>query len=502
MNTIVKRSAVLLISVLFSGSLCDAGTHDQRMYVPSAIAKVGGLSASFNPPDPSFDLKMSSGSVQQASPRAVLHFSAKGQARFLFTYAPDGKLVSQVVQSLKSGVWHDSLRTTWTYAANGGKAIEYSEEWLQGAFRPLSRWSTQRDSAGNVTSTLTERGWPLARESRILYGYGANGRYRTALQQDYSNGWIDDVRWSYTLDGEGREVEELLEQWKGGVWDTTQYATMTYTPGTLLKSEYTTRSKSQGVWHGTGYGIMLTDAAGSLHFSEQSYWHDGVLAAVERTTCTFDNAGRVESSLYETLEQGSIVPFRLWSFAYDVRGDLTEELVEGLTSGTWSNLSRQSSTFDAVGNILTCNCELWNGNGWSLYAGTGSTTGGSMYVSDDAGNGVSFSSFARLTFSYEPGVTGVGGNGTDEPNTYELLQNFPNPFNAGTVIHYTLPTPQFAMLQVFDLLGREVAMLVNEPKPAGEHTVRFDAGVRASGMYIYRLTAGPYVLSNKMLLIR
>ncbi len=88
------------------------------------------------------------------------------------------------------------------------------------------------------------------------------------------------------------------------------------------------------------------------------------------------------------------------------------------------------------------------------------------------------------------------------PSAFQLSQNYPNPFNPATAIHYQLPTRDLVSLKVFDLLGKEVATLVNEVKPAGEYTVLFDASRFASGVYLYRLASGGSGLTRKMLLIR
>ena len=77
------------------------------------------------------------------------------------------------------------------------------------------------------------------------------------------------------------------------------------------------------------------------------------------------------------------------------------------------------------------------------------------------------------------------------PQQYELLQNYPNPFNPMTVIQYGLPSPSHVLLEVFDLLGRKVATLVNENQREGFRTNEFDGTGIASGIYIYRFTAVP-----------
>lgn len=103
----------------------------------------------------------------------------------------------------------------------------------------------------------------------------------------------------------------------------------------------------------------------------------------------------------------------------------------------------------------------------------------------------------------EPGLLDVSEPSvSSRPNTFELAQNFPNPFNPTTIINYTLATASTVRLKVFDILGREVATLVNERKPAGNYTVRFNGANLASGVYFYRLETETFTATKKMMLIK
>jgi hypothetical protein len=85
---------------------------------------------------------------------------------------------------------------------------------------------------------------------------------------------------------------------------------------------------------------------------------------------------------------------------------------------------------------------------------------------------------------------------------FKLSQNYPNPFNPTTIISYQLPVSSQITLKVYDVLGREVATLVNERKAAGSYEATFDAGKLASGVYLYKLQAGEFVSTKKMLLVK
>jgi hypothetical protein len=95
---------------------------------------------------------------------------------------------------------------------------------------------------------------------------------------------------------------------------------------------------------------------------------------------------------------------------------------------------------------------------------------------------------------------------------YQLSQNYPNPFNPSTTIQYQIPEISFVTLKVYDVLGNEIATLVNEEKPAGNYEVEFSAkggsasGGNAwnlpSGIYFYRLQTGTFAETKKMALIK
>lgn len=88
------------------------------------------------------------------------------------------------------------------------------------------------------------------------------------------------------------------------------------------------------------------------------------------------------------------------------------------------------------------------------------------------------------------------------PSEYKLDQNYPNPFNPSTKIAYSIPQNSFVTLKVFDVLGKEVATLVNETKNAGNYEATFDASKLTSGMYIYELKTNNFVQNKKMMLVK
>jgi hypothetical protein len=85
---------------------------------------------------------------------------------------------------------------------------------------------------------------------------------------------------------------------------------------------------------------------------------------------------------------------------------------------------------------------------------------------------------------------------------FELEQNYPNPFNPVTSIQYAVSSRQFVTLKVYDILGNEIATLVNEEKQPGIYEVEFDATDFTSGIYFYQLKAGNYLETRKMVMLK
>jgi hypothetical protein len=91
---------------------------------------------------------------------------------------------------------------------------------------------------------------------------------------------------------------------------------------------------------------------------------------------------------------------------------------------------------------------------------------------------------------------------TTVPLTYKMYQNYPNPFNPTTTIKFDLPKTSNVKIEIFDLLGRRVESLVNMNASAGTYVAMWNATNFASGIYFYRITAGDFVATKKMLLIK
>lgn len=100
------------------------------------------------------------------------------------------------------------------------------------------------------------------------------------------------------------------------------------------------------------------------------------------------------------------------------------------------------------------------------------------------------------------GTVSVQNISSEVPSAYSLKQNYPNPFNPTTNIRYALPKNGMVKLVVFDALGREVETLVNESQQAGTYEAKFNGAALTSGVYFYKLSAGDFTDTKRMLIIK
>lgn len=122
-----------------------------------------------------------------------------------------------------------------------------------------------------------------------------------------------------------------------------------------------------------------------------------------------------------------------------------------------------------------------------------------MYYNQGNNSKSIYTSSATATFQFIPTSVETDDTGLMK---FALRQNFPNPFNPSTKIYYSTPKVANVKLTVYDLLGNELAVLVNEEKIPGDYTVNFNAGTNPSGIYMYKLECGNLTQVRKMILLK
>lgn len=185
----------------------------------------------------------------------------------------------------------------------------------------------------------------------------------------------------------------------------------------------------------------------------------------------------------------------------------------------WSTYNRANSdlpsnyvnaiVFDSIGNIWVGTdggLAKFDGNNWTVFRSSNSDLLHNSVIS------LAFDNLDNLWIGTRNGISVYKEGGVilsvEEKNeeqistNYTLSQNYPNPFNPSTTIEYSIPKRSHITIKVYDLLGREVATLINEEKPAGNYSITFDASNLSSGVYFYKLTAGTFNQTKKLILVK
>ncbi len=162
------------------------------------------------------------------------------------------------------------------------------------------------------------------------------------------------------------------------------------------------------------------------------------------------------------------------------------------------------------GNETVAGTVAWyESPGWTKHSVDDSLAGASGLTVNDV-NGDSMPDIVvcaetdgQVVLYTSPLVSGVSEDITSKiPNTITLLQNYPNPFNPTTTIHFALPKSSLVTLRIYNLLGQKIETLINEQKPAGEYKVNWAPANLPSGIYLYRLQAGEFDESRKLMLLK
>ena len=211
------------------------------------------------------------------------------------------------------------------------------------------------------------------------------------------------------------------------------------------------------------------------------------------------------------------------SFAVSPNGAGGMNLFAGTSGGVFLSTNSGTSWSAASTGLPSYSVYALATSGTNLFAGT---SGGGVFLSTN--NGTSWSAVStgltktnvqslavsgtNLFAGTEGGgvwrrplsemITSVEQPSTDLPTHFSLGQNYPNPFNPTTTIWFSLPSKSFASLQVFDALGREVSVLLSEDLSAGTYSRRWNAEGFASGVYFYRLQAGSFTQTKKLIFLR
>ncbi len=183
------------------------------------------------------------------------------------------------------------------------------------------------------------------------------------------------------------------------------------------------------------------------------------------------------------------------------------ELVSFSGTRGGSNVKLEWSTATEINNFgyvieKSNGKEAWHSLGFIKGNGTSTSRKVYSFTDNTPRNGINYYQLKQTdvngTFNYS-NIIEVNFNGIIK---FNLLQNFPNPFNPSTVIRFEIPTASHVNIKVYNIIGKEVAELLNDKLEGGNHEIVFNANNLPSGLYIYKIAAGNFISSKKMMLVK
>ncbi|RJP67687.1 MAG: T9SS C-terminal target domain-containing protein [Ignavibacteriales bacterium] len=360
--------------------------------------------------------------------------------RVEFFYNTFGKLSSHLHSYWDGNKWLFYSRENITYDPEGKLLTSIYESFIDNIWKP---------------------------ETRQSYSYDHLGRQAGYIIENYiGDEWKNSLRNKSSYDSLGNVVESISENWIDTSWIYSLKISTSYLENGL-RASYLSEVWFDNKWNTDIEGVFEYDAQGNLIRTTVRQWNGTEWLNSVRGIITYENNNR------------------------------TEQLAQLWDSTQWINSDRMVFSYDENDCRKNGKYEIWNNERWLPAIGPIV-----FEVTDEFRIGFITN---EINFYYSS-TTGV----EDEENlltTFKLYQNYPNPFNPTTKIKYSVPSnvnhqTSNISLKVYDALGRKVATLVNEEKPAGEYEVQFDGSGLTSGIYFYQLKAGDYVETKKLILIK
>ena len=462
----------------------------------------------------------------------VFVHASTGEQRIIYSYNSAGTITETFTQKLNGINWDNYLRISNIFDSNGNLLIYSQEIWLNDQWIILLKSTITYDLNGLAVQRLIQQNNAnnqLTNSSLTTYTYDNNYIVSVIVQIWQNENWVNNLRASYINDSQGNHIIDTEERWLNSAWENYQRFSSTYDGNfNLLTSlieiwndqwensyrETNTYDGNNNVltslnekwdinfnnWVGEFRNTMSYDASNNILQQTYEVYSFTEWTFTNRYTYSYDANENLLSNFYEAWLNEQWQAYGLYSYIYDSHNNLLTSMYQLWNNGQWENISKQSYEYDSFDNLITGYYYTWLNSSWT-------PSDGSLIFHDSSNR--YFAGYGyEITVTYKNLISSV----TNENETqikYSLSQNYPNPFNPSTTIKYTFPNVNLRVtkgsrvqLKVYDVLGMEVATLVNEEKPAGSYEVNFNASQLSSGVYLYKLQAGSFRQTKKMILIK
>jgi carboxypeptidase T len=255
------------------------------------------------------------------------------------------------------------------------------------------------------------------------------------------------------------------------------------------------------IFVGTGYTVLADSAENGI-----SNWPTMTNWAVVTNKYLSPTHSFKGSCISSTVSQMVSIPVNVSSYPAVYLSFYQKYALEsGYDYGFVDVSSNNGTTWQRIATFNGIDSSTWKFQSFNISSNVGGSTNMLVRFRDSTDASLNYDGWyvdnIRITgYQVSPPV-GVNTS-TEEGLSYDLMQNYPNPFNPNTKINFTIPKQNFVKLNVYDISGKLVSILVNESKDAGKYEVIFNGENLSSGIYFYKIEAGDFIVTRKMILIK
>jgi hypothetical protein len=396
-----------------------------------------------------------------------------------YSYDNNQNNILWVQQNYDSTVgWVNSSLMMFYYDSFNRDTLEVNQGWdmdSQSWFN-YGKWSTSFNANNNPVNTLAyswaDPEWVLS--GRRLYTFDANNNVLEVLTQTGGGpDWVNDSRETYTYDTNNNQLTDIYVTWNGTAWQEFTKYENTYDANNNLSS------LAFSIFGNYSYKDIYSYDSNSNQISDSSYnWTGSSWDIYFVQTNTYDSNNNLISYLVKMNNDSKLLDYLNYDATFNAFNNITSWRSFSWNAGNWVPNSKGDYSYDADQNN-------------TLY--TDSTT---------SDVGLTWQLFSLEAWTWSEAVTGVEEKENNIPTNFSLAQNYPNPFNPATTIEFSLSIQSAVTLKVYDILGKEVATLVNDNLQSGTYKINFNGNNLSSGVYFYKIQAGNFEQTKKLLLMK
>ena len=337
----------------------------------------------------------------------------------------------------------------------------------------------------------------------------------------YSGEWIKLDKHTNTYNSEGKHISVLCESFNSTTKEWYQTEKDIFNYDSLENNIFHLHQYFNGQEFVNSFkSDYYYDVANNLVLSVNQQWMDGKWVNSFKITNTINSDNLKDTTLFQEWLNNQWINSQITIYDYDVNHSVIDILTKIWQETQWVDHAWAIFEYDD-NNLVLENWQIAQNNNWKNWFRI-------FYEYDDDNNlihlfgkewkneqwvpeneplkvtnpdGILFGYLAKEVFLFYRNPTSVRSK-KNIADGFNLFQNYPNPFNPTTTLSYQLPKASNVVLKVYDVLGKEVAELVNENKSAGIYSVNFNASNLPSGLYFYKIQTGDFTEVRKMLLMK